>query len=302
MSSDAQERVKASAFTRSTLTISLLALALVGCSGKADSATVQPSSDPYDAYRVDDLQTIDAAQKLGLYQCLAAEGFPQLLEMDPDPEGADASEGLESPDGLWFASEEQARKNGFGHPEPGRDSTFRLEDPAYVSLIETCMTSAWESLGSEAEQTMADYAQLGNKLRAEAFTSIDEQMPEFRERIFKCLQENDAPVSRQEGTEWGLGFNFPTGSVEGPERESADSPQWGFSEAVPERKYVPTLEEAEVAVQVHNCAVDTGVKSEVKELAYQDRQAAIADVEVELDELNSKISEMAKKSAALRGQ
>jgi hypothetical protein len=300
--SDAKERVKASAFTRSTLILSALVLSVAGCAGPTGSATSGPESDPYDIYRSHDLQTIDAAQKLGLYKCLAAEGFPQLLENDPDPEGADASEGLEFPDNLWFDSEEQARQNGFGHNEPGRRSTFRLKDPAYIAHIDSCMSSAWEALGADAERTIVTYAQLGNKLRGEAFTTINERIPEFRDRIYKCLQKEEAPVSQQADNEWGLSFNFTVGSLEGVEPKEIEGLQPGFSEAIPERKYIPTPKESEIAAQVHNCAVDTGVKKEVQELAYRDRKATIAKVETELTELNAKISDMAAKSAALRGQ
>ena len=300
--SNKKERVRVSPLARSTLIFSALVFSLAACSSSTESPALHSETDPYDIYRADDLQTIDAAQKLELYKCLAAEGFPQLLEGDPDPEGADASEGLDAPDDLWFASEEQARENGFGHPEPGRSAKFRLADPAYINLIDSCMESAWKSLGEDAEKTMVDYAVIGNKLRVEGYTHIDEKMTEFRDRVFECLQEEEAPVSQQEGSEWGLAFNFAIGSLEGQKNESSDELQFGFSDAIPERSYIPTPEESEVAVQVYNCAIDTGVKEEAMALAYQDRNDVISEVEVELTELNTKISEMSKKAAALRGQ
>jgi hypothetical protein len=279
-----------------------LAFDLAGCSSTAGAAGNGPTSDPYDAYRVADLQTIDGAHKLETYECLADGGFPQLLENDPDPQGGDLSQGLDAGEDLWFASEDQARTNGFGHDEPGSIARFQLADPAYHALTDQCTASAWQKLGPDAEQTMVSYAQLGNKLRSGTFKTIDRKFPEFRDRIFDCLKKEGAPVSQQEGNEWGISFNLPLGSLEGEAQQKTEGLQTGFSEATPERKYLPTPEESRVAVQVHRCAVDTGVKDEVRELAYRDRDKTIATVEVALTELNEKIAGLANTAAALRGQ
>jgi hypothetical protein len=137
-------------------------------------------------------------------------------------------------------------------------------------------------------------------LRGGTFGTIDKRVPEFRSRIFDCLKRDDAPVSEKEGGEWGMTPNVPLGSLEGQARPEPQGLVTGYTEPSPERKYIPTAREAEVAVQVHRCAVETGVK--VRALAYQDREKTITEVGNELTELNEKVAAVAETADALRGR
>jgi hypothetical protein len=257
--------------------VAVALLMLVGaCSPIASSGPEARNQLPTAAKRSFDLYLSDKAALLGRSvqsmrnKCLAAAGYPQNLQIFSNRPG-DGDDVVElptvSPKMFGPTSEEEARRKGFGRdapPEPGQVVSF---DPNYDRSLDTCQKKAWAAVGAEVRGVSNSYLDLRNKLSSE-FTNdygeaVRQRMGGLLRNQLDCIEKaGKRPVSREEflkGVELkqvGRVFGVPLGSLEGSEPTWAPNRIRGTVQVgppTPARRYVPTSQEADLAVVWYRC-------------------------------------------------
>lgn len=276
--------------------VCLVVLLVTACSDGSEvelPPRPQGASQPFDLFRSDLITVIQDAQRKLQGSCMDKEGFPQLLE------------GLEISSGTPFVeltelqfrprTEQEAREYGLGSPRTATPPNVTATDPAFITAYDECSTSAWEALIDP--ETMGAYFELGNALANEYRNVVNEVADGYRGDTINCL-EGKGYVSQggaQEGTPEA--FGIATGALEGSEaKPGIQEGGVTVTPGSPARNYVPTQEEAELAVALVQCRTEVGLFSAVDQAALEGQQKIVEDHAVEFTELNPRLEAAAQKA------
>jgi hypothetical protein len=278
---------------------------------------------PVGAKRSFDLYLADKAALLGRSmrgmrnRCLAEAGYPQNLRVSAIQSSDSGDEpALDSVSPRMFGptSDEEARRKGFGRDapvEPGQVVSF---DPNYDRSLETCQQEAWATIGQEAKDVSVGYLDLRNKLSGE-FTNkygelVRQRMDGLLRKQLACIERGGkGPIRREEflrGVELkeiGRVFGVPLGRLEGSDPTWAPARIQGTIQVgppTPARRYVPTSQEADLAVVWFRCSRE--VVDVLLPIAEQVEREVVDRHEAEFAELNPKLEQLARRAAELAGR
>jgi|GEM_PF-4450830 len=288
-----------------------------GSHGAVTGRAPKISGDPYAIYKSADLLAINSAFDELKYRCLAENGYPQFLQVLP-AQKANAFRGMaETPDFAatftsyaelpWFASEQDAREKGYGIPGQAIGPTVMTMDPAIGPVMNDCTTKARAAVGDQ-DGTIQKYTELGNTLAGAIDSIAGKAKGDLTNRVLACMNKSKYPVDpngANKNNDWNVDFQVPLG-VQPPRSHQDVSGMNGnaviITQAIPAKPYVPTKEESESAAAMYRCSVETGAHDEWLNDIHQAEATAISQNEAALDELNPKITALAKSaSAALQG-
>lgn len=274
---------------------------------------VDGGGDPYATYKSADLLAINSAYNELRYGCLAENGYPQFLKVLP-AQKANAFRGMaETPDFAstfasyselpWFDSEQDARTKGYGSPAQALEPIVMTLDPAIGPVMNDCAQKALAAF-EDREGTIQKYTQLGNTL-AESIDSIaGKAKGDLTNKVFACMNKGKYPVDpngANKANDWNVDFQVPMGEQPPQPRRDGSGMSGNaviISPAVPAKPYVPTKEESESAAAMYHCSVETGAHDEWLNDIHQAEATAVSQNEAALDELNPKITALAKSASA----
>ncbi|MEU7904933.1 hypothetical protein [Actinoplanes sp. NPDC049118] len=288
---------------------------LAACSDQGVGATPadaagQQVEQPFAIFRGASLGAVDYAQLKVLNQCLADKGYPQNLQVmlaaprNPFPQLI-VTEKTFGP-----ASEEEARRDGFGQDEPAIPPSVVSFDPNYDRASEQCSEDAWKKLSANAKKVYYSYFDLGNSLSMPFHLTVNERMGRARwTKLLSCLADKGYRTNDEDAfyrfPDPGL-FGVPIGAgAEDPAASWTPKGVPGTVEvgpATPARKYRPSAQESDLAVAWFRCRRDTGIAKDQMDLVMQVQRGLVAKNESELTELNPQIEQIAKQAATLIGQ
>lgn len=271
---------------------------------------VGDANDPFDAYLAADLLAINSALRELDYKCYADNGYPQYLDVLPAQKANDFRSSALTPDlettfasfsALpWFESEESARATGYGHSYPAMDPVIFATDPALVEVIKECRGETMQKV-SGSEELLGEYSQLGNTLTEAIIVAAKQNKAPLTDKVFACMAKGPYAVDANgpnKSDDWGVDFGVPLGSQ--PQPEFAAPPKGSTTQVLPgspAKVYVPTAQESDSAAEMHRCSLESGAQEVWLKAMMTAKEAAVAENEAKLTELNPAIKELAKSAA-----
>lgn len=313
-----KSRARGPAGTKAGIILSCaIALTLTGCGGMtlASSQAAKgangrdssaPGAEPLAGYMAEELDRIQLAQDTLRITCIADNGFPELRRFIPEDRitSRTREQITYNPDDIFFESESDARKRGFGRSIPARPDKVIPHEVTYEGVSETCAKVAWEQLDKDALQTFLEYQQIGYRMHS---SSADVAVPAAEKvapALLKCLQDEGAPVTA--GSEFfGMTLNVKRGSLERPEEEGPSPKKTSGIEiipGIPENRYIPTPEESDLAASVYRCSLSAGVRDEHKRIMTAPERDAYAANMDKLNELEPGVRRLSDTATALLKQ
>ncbi|MCU7724315.1 hypothetical protein ODJ79_11365 [Actinoplanes sp. KI2] len=304
--------------TKKLRAVAVAALALLPLAGCADNAAQASSSavgdkkieQPFSIFLGDAIGVVDYAQLKVLNQCLADKGYPQNLRVmasgprNPFPQLI-VTEATFGP-----ASEDDAKRRGFGQDEPATPPAVVSSDPTYDRVSDQCAEDAWKKLSPNAKEVYYSYFDLGNALGMPFLLTVNQRMGQARwDQLLSCLAGKGYQTTKKADfyryPDPGL-FGVPLGS-DTPDPAASWVPKHvpGTVEvgpAVPARSYTPAPREADFALAWYRCRRDTGIDKEQMATVMQVEGELVKKNETALSELNPQVEQVAKQAAALIGQ
>ncbi len=302
-------------FARVALVVSVTVLA-VGCTAEAGSehSVSRVSADRMsdDVFHSAEISLIRYVENKLIADCMERNGFPQL-----NLAGVEEHPGTfdylvpKAPD--WaIRSDEQARLLGFGSNSRPEAAQVLGNDIGDAEVNNQCRAETQNLLGQDSDETVSQAYSFANTISGEVADSLYyKDTAEARElksvsvSFMDCLEQRGLRLSGEgERTLDSYGLFQKEGHFEGPEPKRPE-PEPGsvvIVPAVPERRYVPSPEEADLAVLVAQCARQAGYADKFFELILRVTQVAIGKHEAELTELTPKIEALAETAAKLVGR
>ncbi|MEV6305610.1 hypothetical protein AB0M02_39770 [Actinoplanes sp. NPDC051861] len=301
------------------LVAALLVLPLTGCSFLGDdepatpgaapvaSAAAEPKpSQPFDILQGEKVGLIEHAQAKLQFRCMADSGYPQNQEIGV-PAPVNPFEGLVIGAGsLGPMTEAEARRQGFGHDMDAERPALVSNDVNFDKAGERCDEKAWDDLGAGARETVWAYYELTNQLGPYR-KELDRKLPgDLAGKMLECITgAGYRPADREQFLKTPnpdqLGVTFgdlePTTARDWEPRRRSGTIDVG--PAIPARRYVPTPEEADLAVDWYRCRQETDMLGAYLAAARPVQQTYVDRYESQITELNAKVEELSRAAATL---
>ncbi|MEU8072550.1 hypothetical protein AB0B20_22615 [Micromonospora sp. NPDC049151] len=295
------------------LAASVLVPALVACSSEIagtppSTSGIKNTEFALDNYRGLDMEVVEYALQIQSDKCMADAGYPQNLQVDSSRPYPTTSVFVTDESQFGLLSEDQARAKGFGQDPGWQPPKVASFDKNYDEVAEKCRGAGWRALGSGSEDLFRSYHDLGNELllyREEVDRRLPEDLPA---KMLTCIKRKGyQPADEQQFLQTPkpqlLGIEF--GQVEGGSEEWTPNPEPGtvqVDRAFSPGKYVPTPEEAKLAVAWYQCQQETGTTKANRETIAAVQREFVEKRAEALTELNPKIEALAKTAAQLVGK
>ncbi|HEX6352230.1 hypothetical protein [Actinophytocola sp.] len=287
-----------------------------GCTSDAEPAHT-PSRVPAermsdDVFHSDEISLIEYTKNKLIADCLERNGYPEKNQAGVQEHPGTFDYLVPKASDWATRSDEQARLLGFGENSPAEAARVMGLEEGYTKASDDCRAEAAAELGPDSVETVSQASEFANSIASEiAAVLYDGDGAEAKELtslyvpVMDCLETKGYRPSQQgERNLEAYGAFEKKGRLEGPEpaRPAPASGRITVLPPVPERRYVPAPEEAELAVSLAQCARQTGFADKEFALRLRVTRAAIGKYEAELTELTPKVEALAKRAAKLVGQ
>lgn len=290
----------------------VLCVSVAGCTGREDdnSSSARPSGElTFDLWLGDKVDFVDYAVRELNADCMARAGYPQLQQVGNRVfRGASTMFAITAERFRGFASEADARAQGFGNPQHAELRPLVSNDPSCDKQLDECTAKTYESLGADASSILDAYNTLGNQMAMFnnwSRTAIRTSLPPFVDCLEKAgfrLKDRDYFIN----TMWDIElFGIPLGKLEGEPYGWKPSRKPGTVEVgppVPELRYVPSKEEADLAAAWYRCDHETGRVDRLLKEAREAERRIVAKYADRLAELNPRLEQVATRAAELVGR
>jgi len=285
-----------------------------GCSatpapGTPGSPATGPTGSPYDVLLGDKVGLIDYAEQRLRNACMTAAGYPQnqqaALGSKPGSLFGDLAITAAT---FGSATEDDARRLGFGADDPGEPARIISFDPNYDTALDRCERAAYDKVGAAAQKTLTSYNDLLNQLMAYRGQVTDQLPKDNPAKTLTCMDgkgfhipDRDAFLAHPGPDLYGV-----QGGVLDPAPETTWEPRHvpgtvQVGPAIPARKYHPSSQESALAVAWYQCGNETGRVPQEITIARALQQQYVDKYQTQIEELNPKIEALARSAATLAG-
>ncbi len=312
----------------------LIAIVLSGCATEAQgnveplkdvsitpaptASSVVEAPDPFDIVKIDLYNELSFAVDTLRFTCFIDKGYPEFADYMPQRESY--VQGKELPlhaIDFGYASEEQARTYGLGGteensgPTPGtklRDG-LTSTDPAFYAMADECGKHVDEQLNNVSildgirQPLLVVYDYDVIRTAANALYSTEGLFADTGHKLAECLVQKGQPVTLT-SEDPGYIPNVDMGSYEDVQEEWAPDPGASGLQVRPGQTlpvYTPTTAEAELAVAIYHCQVETKALDGVEEKLTEIKLKYVQDNSERILELNHDLEAMKQTATGLLG-
>ncbi|GAA3579354.1 hypothetical protein [Kribbella ginsengisoli] len=275
----------------------------------AELPSLPAGAKPFDLYRQADVTVIEKADLKLFLDCLADHGYPQERELSSGPGVAAAA--LLRP-AISPRTEAEARRHGFGTPEPAQPAMITRTQPAFHQVSAKCETSSRAALGDSHEigSLRRLYAELGNSMVQARAKRIQQTVVAHSKGLTSCLagrgyrlKVGDSFNPRGDLTQYGIKPGAHAAVVPARTPRPAGLPADAqVQAAVPAREYEPSKAEVAFALAFVGCGKSSGLFAAIDKAEIPMQREIVERHVSEFSGLNPKIEALAAKAAeVLRG-
>jgi hypothetical protein len=297
---------------RAIAVLVFIVMCVVGCAAVESSddqdISTQESHDQgsLKTYFSQEVLSINAAVMEATYQCYGRHGYPQFIEVleaqkisqfTTLPSTSDfTSVFAELKREPWFESEDDARTRGYGRSTPDVAASVYVRDASFRDVAGVCASDVEEIYPGSAA-ALGDYVALGHRLAQFLQAVTDRNWDEETQKVLACMAGKNFPVipdGLNRSPTWDMDFGVPLGSepeLDFPKVQSDEPVQ--ISPAIPGKPYKPTPQEAESAVTMYLCSIETGARMTWTKAMTEAEGSAVEANRTELEAWRPKILALA---------
>ncbi|MBQ1050240.1 hypothetical protein KBX50_17405 [Micromonospora sp. C51] len=294
----------------------VVAVLVTGCDrAGTDDRAAERSLPPgqastFDLFLGDKVDFLDFAIRQLNAECMAKVGYPQMKQAGNDVyKGAGQMLLISRERFRGFASEQEARAQGFGQDQAAERPPLVSYDPSFDKQMAACDKQSHEAIGVDGRAILDSYNEVGNAIATEFNGWSRDSIRASLSPLVDCLEKEGFQLRDRDSfinKLWDVKlFDIPLGTLDGEPYTWQPAKRPGTVQvgpAVPARRYVPSGREGELAAAWYRCDQASGRVEKLLSGARAEEAKIASKYEDRLAELNPKLEELAKRATVLVGR